>query len=215
MTASPMQAVEALVTNVRNLASNDGYKAIASVFDEIPQLNAQIESQDAELNRLRVNIKALETTHESRIQEDLEIYCKQRNKLEEEKGQLSKDISTLTTKVQQRDAAAIENQRIQDTLRGQLDLAKKSLDEEKKKVIAANAATTRLQESLRGKDTGIDKLKETLQNEKVQVAKVKSQLQDLLKEKSALQKECQSCMTKLSEIEQFTTKLHEEDEEVW
>jgi chromosome segregation ATPase len=215
MTASPMQAVEALVTNVRNLASNDGYKAIANVFNEIPQLNAQIKSQDAELNRLRVNIKRLETTHESRVQEDLEIYCKQRNKLEEEKAQFSKDISTLTAKVQQSDVAATENQRNQNTLRGQLDLAKKSLDEGKKKVVAANAAISKLQESLRGKDTGIGKLKESLHNEKVQVAKVKSQLEDHLREKSALQQDLQSCMTKLSEIERFTTKLHEEDEAVW
>jgi chromosome segregation ATPase len=178
--------VEALVTNVRSLASEDGYKAIAGVFDEIPKLNIQIKSQDAELDRLRVKIKSLETTHENRVQEDLEIYCTQRNKLEEEKAQLSRDISTLTTKIQERDVAAIENQRIQDALRGQLDLAKKSLDKEKKKVVAANAATTKLQESLKGKDTGIDKLKGSLHNEKVQVSKVKSQLQDCSRENTVL-----------------------------
>lgn len=215
MTASPMQAVEALVISVRNLASTDSYKTIASVFEEIPQSAAQIKSQDAELNRLRVNIKTLEITHASRIEGNLEIYCKQRNKFEEEKAQFSKDISTLTTKVQQRDVAATENQRIQDTIRAQLELAKKSLDEEKKKVVAANAAMAKLQESLRGKDTGIDKLKESLHNERVQLVKVKSQLQDQLKEKSALQQERQSYMTKLSEIERFTTKLHEENEAVW
>jgi chromosome segregation ATPase len=215
MTASSLQAVEALVTNVRNLASNDGYKAIASVVNEIPQLNAQIKSKDTELNRLRGNIKSAETTYESRVQEHLEIYCKQRNKLQEEKAQSSKDILTLRAIVEQRDVAAIENQRIQDTLREQLDLAKKSLDEEKKKVVAANAAITKLQEILQEKDTGIDKLKETLHNEKVQVAQVKSQLQNHLREKSAVQQEWQSCMTKLGEIERFTTKLHEEDEQVW
>jgi chromosome segregation ATPase len=178
-------------------------------------LNAQIKSQDAELDRLRVNIKRLETTHENRVQENLEIYCTQRNKLEEEKALVLRDISTLTTKIQQRDVAAIENQRIQDTLRGQLDLAKKSLDEEKKQVVAANVAIKKLQESLRGKDAGIDKLKESLHNEKVQVSQIKSQLHDHSKEKTALQLELQSCMTKLSEIERFTTKLHEEDETVW
>ncbi len=215
MTASPMQVVEALVTNVRNLASDDGYKAIASVFDEIPPLKAQIKSQDAEVDRLRVKIKSLETTHENRVQENLEIYCKQRSKLEDEKAQFSRDISTLTAKIQQRDVATIENNRSLDALRGQLDLAKKSLDEEKKKVVAANAATTKLEESLRGKDAEIDKLKEGLRNEKAQVSNVKSQFQDLLREKTSLQRELQSCTTRLSEIEGFITKLHEEDEAVW
>jgi chromosome segregation ATPase len=215
MTASHMQVVEALVTNVRNLASDDGYKAIASVFDEIPPLKAQIKSKDAELDRLRVKITSLETTHENRVQENLEIYCTQRNKLEEEKAQFSREISTLTANVQQRDVAAKENHQTQDALRGQLDLARKSLDEEKKKVMAANAAITKLQEGLKGKDTGIDKLKEGLQNERAQVSKVKSQLQDLLREKTSLLQELQFCTTRLSEIEGFTTKLREEDEAVW
>ena len=215
MTASPTQAVEALVTNVRDLASDDGFKAIACVFDEIPPLKAQIKSKDAELDCLRAKITILETAHKNRVQEDLEIYCTQRSKLKEEKIQFSKEISTLKADIQQRDIAATEDHRTQDTLREQLDLAKKALDEEKKKVETENAAIKKLCESLKGRDTEIDKLKESLNNEKAQVSKAKSQLQEIMKEKTSLQQELKSCSTRLSEIEGFTTKLHEEDEAAW
>ena len=198
------------------MASDDGYKAIASLFDEIPKLNAEIQSQKTELDHLTVKIKSLEATHKQSVQETLEIYCTQRNKLQEEKAQLSKDISTLTTKIQQRDVAATENQRIQDALRGRLDLAKKSLDEEKEKVVGANAAITKLQGSLKGKDLEIDNLKESLHIEKVQASQVKSQLQDRLTENTALKQQLHSRIARLNEIERFTMKLREEDDvTVW
>ena len=55
--------------------------------------------------------------------------------------------------------------------------------------MAANIEITKLQQDVKGKDTGIDKLKEGLHNEKAQVSKVKSQLQNILKEKTSLQQE--------------------------
>ena len=81
--------------------------------------------------------------------------------------------------------------------------------------MAANAEISKLHEDLKGKDTGIDKLKESLHNQKAQVSKVKSQLQNLLEQKTSLQQKLQLSTAKLSEIEGFTTKLHDEEEVVW
>lgn len=215
MPAASIQLLEALVTNVRNLASDDSYKEVANVLDEIPQLKTQIKSKDAELDHLRADVNSLKTTHANSIQENLDLYCTQRGKLKGRNDQLLGEISTLTATIKQRDAAAAEYHRTQDELQGELDLAKKSLDEERKKLVAANTEITKLQLDLKGKDTGIDKLKEGLHNEKAQASIVKSQLQNLLKEKTSLQQELQSTTIKLSEIEGFAAKLHEEDEAVW
>ena len=121
-----MQSLEALVTNVRKLASDDSYKAIANILDEIPQLKTQIKFKDAELDHLKAETDSLKTTHANRVQENLEIYCTQRSKLEREKDQLLREISTLTVNIEQRDVAAAEHHRLQNELRGQLDLANRS-----------------------------------------------------------------------------------------
>ena len=215
MSAGSMQNLEALVTNVRKLASDDSYKAVANMFDETPRLKAQINSKDAELNHLKEEINSLKTTHANRVQENLDTYCTQRSKLEGEKTQLSKEISTLTTNIEQKDVAAAEHHRLQNELRRQFDLANKSLEEEKRKLVTANAEITKLHEELKRKDTGIDKLEESLNNQKSQVSKVKNQLQNLLEEKTSLQQELQSSTAKLNEIDGFTTKLHEEEETAW
>lgn len=216
MANSPGQFVEALITNVRELASHDGYKAIASVLDEVPKLKAQIETKDVEMNRLRQETTSLETRHKNSAQVNLEMYCMQRNKLEDEKAQLSKEISTLRQSIQQRDAAAEKNHRAQDALKKQVDGAKKALDDEKKNVAFANTAITKLQEDLKGKDSRIDKLKEGLQNEKTEVSKVKNQSQELCKERDSLQQELRSSRTRLHDIDGFIVELHgEEDEAVW
>ena len=111
-----MQILEALVTNVRHLASDDSYKTIVNVFDEIPQLKIQIKSKDAEVDHLTTEVKSLKTTYANRIQENLDIYCIQRGKLEGEKDQLLGEISTLAASIKQRDVAAVEYHQRQDDL---------------------------------------------------------------------------------------------------
>jgi chromosome segregation ATPase len=124
------------------------YKAIANILDEIPQLKTQIKSKDAELDHLKTEINSLKTTHANRVQENFDIYCTQRGKLGGEKDQLSREISTLIANIEQIDVAAAEHHRLQNKLRGQLDLANKSFKEEKRKLVAANAEITKLHEDL-------------------------------------------------------------------
>jgi chromosome segregation ATPase len=215
MSADTLQVVEAFVTTVRNLTSDDNYKAIASVFDEVPLLKERNKSKDTELDRLREEIDGLKTMHENRRQEELELYRTQYNKLEKEKTKLSGEISTLTGTIQQKDDAVAELNRTHDRLRGQLDQVKKSLNDEQKKVTAANTEITELQQSLKVKDAEIDKLKESLRNEKTQVSNTETQLHVLQKENTSLQQNLQSRMTRLSEVEGFATKLREVDEAIW
>lgn len=144
-----------------------------------------------------------------------DLYCTQRGKLEGEKDLLSREISTLAANIEQRDIAAAEYHQTQDELRGQLDLAKKLLGQEKSKLVAANENITKLQQNLKGKDVEINKLKESWGNEKAEISQVKTQLQHVLNDKIFLQQELQSTKTKLGEIEGFMTKLHGDDEEVW
>ena len=215
MSAGSTQILQGFVTNVRKLASDDSYKAIADIVDEIPQLKTHIKSKDSELDNLKAEINSLKATHANRIQENLDTYCTQHRKLEGEKDQLSREISTLTANLKQRDIAAAERRQVQDDLKGQLDLANKSLEKEKRNSVAASTETTKLRQDLKGKDIEIEKLKERLRNERAQVSKVMSQLQNLSDEKTSLQQELQSSMVSLSEIDGFRTKLHEEEEALW
>ena len=69
------QVVEALIIAVRSLALDDNRKTIAGVFDEIPQLRGQIKSKDVELSRAKREVTDLESDHQGRIEQELELYC--------------------------------------------------------------------------------------------------------------------------------------------
>lgn len=215
MAADLTQAFEALITNIRNLASDDSYKAIAGVFDNVPRLEGLVESKDIELGNLRNEIIELKSRQEDRIQEDLERYRMQRNNLEEEKAALAGIISTLEATIKQKDVASTEHTRTQTALQGQLDEVTKFLGAEKDKVAATNKDITKLQQSMKGKDLKIYNLKNSLQNENAQNAKAKTIIQDLGEKIASLEGDLQSSTTKLDEIESFTTKLQEGHETVW
>lgn len=89
--ASPVQAMETLIMAVRELASDDSYKKIASMFDEVQLLKQQIASKDNELHQLKAN-----------LQTNLELYRTTHNKLVDEKAALSKNISALGTTLQEK-----------------------------------------------------------------------------------------------------------------
>ncbi len=74
---------------------------------------------------------------------------------------------------------------------------------------------TKLQQSLKVKDTEIDKLREAVRNEKIEVSNAKGQLQDVRKENSSLQQKLGSNTARLSELEGFATTLHDNNEEIW
>jgi chromosome segregation ATPase len=215
MAADPLQVLEAFVTAVRSLASGDSYKAAANIFDQVPLLKGQIESKDIELDRLRNEINDLKSKHESHRQEELDLYCTQRNKLEAEKASLSEKISSLSVTIQQSGETVAELNRTHDGLRGQLDQAQKALDGEKGKAAAANTKIMDLQQSLKAKDTEVEKLKESLRSEKGRLSSTETQLLNLQKEKNSLQQNLQLKTARLSEVEGFATELHDLDEEIW
>jgi chromosome segregation ATPase len=211
----PSQVVEAFVTAVRNLTSDDSYKAVEGVFEEIPRLKGQIESKDTELGHVRKEAGGIKTKYETRLQDELELYRTRHNKLEEEKDKLAANISTHTATIQQRDKTVAELNRVQDELKRQLGLLKKSLGEEAKKVTNANAEITELQQSLKAKDAEVDKLKDSLRNEKSKVSDTEHQLRDLGGKNIFLQQDLRAKTTKLKELEGFTTELHEGDDGIW
>ncbi|TVY40184.1 hypothetical protein LOCC1_G005539 [Lachnellula occidentalis] len=208
-------AFEMLLTNIRNLTSDDSFKTIVGVFDETPRLKGLIESKDNELRDLKGEISELKTRHENRLQENLELYRTQQNKLEEEKAALARTISTAEATIQAKDAASAEHTRTQDSIQAELSQVAKLLDAEKKKLAAANTDITKLQQSIKGRDIGLDKLKECLKAEKALNSKTKSVEKVLKTEITTLQGNLQLSATKLDEIEGFTTELKEVDEAVW
>ena len=215
MSAESLQTLQGFITIVQNLASDKSYQTIANVVDEIPQLRAQIESKNLETEKLREEINSLKTLHANRIHENLDTYCTQRRKLEGDKEQLSKEISTLRSEIKQKDIAAAELRKSEDNSNEQLDLANKLLEKEKRNLENANSQTKKLRQDLKGKDKEIEELKECLRKEKAQMSEVKTQLQKLSKEKTSLQQDVQSSTASLSEINEFRTKLREEDEALW
>jgi len=75
MSTNPFQAAEALVMTVRSSALDDNYKAIASLYDEIPLLKGQIEPKSKEVDDPREENVSLETRYENYLRKHLEIYC--------------------------------------------------------------------------------------------------------------------------------------------
>lgn len=215
MAADLTQAFEFLITNIRSLASDDNYKAIADVFDEIPRLQGRIQSKDIELGNLSNKITELKSRHKNRLQEDLELYRTQHNKLEGDKAKLTEKISTLEATIQERDAALAEHTRTQDALQGQLDRITALLGAEKDKVTAANEGITELQQSLKDRGLEIDNLKDSLHKEETQNSEAKSMVQALRDEIASLKGNLQSSTTRLNEIESFAPTLQEGDEAVW
>ncbi|KAH9213907.1 hypothetical protein DL95DRAFT_409857 [Leptodontidium sp. 2 PMI_412] len=215
MAADLTQAFEVLITNIRSLASDDNYKAIAGVFDEIPRLQGRIQSKDIELGNLSNKITELKSRHKNRLQEDLELYRTQHNKLEGDKAKLTEKISTLEATIQERDAALAEHTRTKDALQGQLDQITALLGAEKDKVTAANEGITELQQSLKDRGLEIDNLKDSLHNEETQNSEAKGMVQALRDEIASLKGNLQSSTTRLDEMESFAPKLQEVDETVW
>lgn len=211
---SPVHAMETLITTVRTLASEKSYKEIASIFDEIPSLKEQIASKDSELENLRTEIAKLKATHENVLDTNLELYRTKHNKLDEEKVALSKDTSSLKATIRQRDDTLAELGRTQKGLQWQLDQAKESFGDAKKRVEAANKEVITLEQNLKTKDTEINELKERLGKQENQALKTESQLKEVEKENASLKQKLQTNTARVAELEGFATKLHEEDEEV-
>ncbi|RDL40630.1 uncharacterized protein BP5553_00609 [Venustampulla echinocandica] len=199
MATGPLQT---LVTSVRQLASDDSYKAIESIFNEIPALKEQLESKDTELKKLNQEITST-----------VEVFCAQRNTFEVIKTKLKTENSAHVDSIKEKDAAATQHHQAQDELRKRLDRVKKSLDEEKTKVVNANNEITELQKNLNGRGIYLDKLKKKVSDEEAKVSKVKGELKDIQEEKKSLEEELKSCSKKLGDIEGFTTKLHTYDYE--
>ena len=206
---------EALVTAIRTLSSDHGYKEIASLVDEVPLLNEQIETKNNEANELRAEIASIKARHVDLLQENLGLYHTQHNKLEAEKSELDRKVSGLTSTVREKDDAIAELQRTVTRLRSQLDQSGNLLQKEQEKVTVIKTGIKNIQQSQKTKDTEIDKLKENLRDEKLKVASAEFQITGVQQEVASLRQTVQIHITKLSEIEGFTTKLHEQDEAVW
>jgi chromosome segregation ATPase len=206
---------EAFVKAVRAFSSDNAYQIIASLTEEVPLLKGQIESKSKEADGLKAEIANLKIRYEGRLHENLDLYHKERNKLEGEKSGLSGNISTLKATIREKDAAAAKLNQIVMTLQSQLDQSKKVLDKEKETLATANAEITELQQSRKDKDNEIDKLKDDLSNERTQVSKAEGRSRDSQKEVASLRQELRLNTKRLTEIEEYTTKLHEDDATIW
>jgi chromosome segregation ATPase len=160
-------------------------------------------------------MNSLEKKHQNRLQDDLELFRKQQNKLEVEKTKLSENVAVHIATIQEEDDATTKLKQALGKLQAQLDTARNSLDEEKKKAVHSNTATTQLEQSLKAKDTEVDKLKESLSNRKTKVSKFRSQVQDIQKENTSPKEKLQAKTERLGEFGGFGVNLHKEDEEIW
>jgi chromosome segregation ATPase len=210
-----MAEAEALLTAVRTLTSDNGYKAIVSLTEEIPPLKRQIESKTKEADGLRAEIVSLKARHQERLQEDLELYRAQHNKVEGENSELSGNISTLERTIREKDRAIAELSRTVKNLQSQLEQSRKSLDKEREKVTTANGEITKLQQGQKDKDIDIEKLKEALRKEQIKVSSAEGKSQDAQTETDSLRQKLKLTTARLSEIEGYTTELREQGEEVW
>lgn len=204
MAADQLQAAQSLIISIRNLATDDSYKAIAGIVDEISLLKKQLGSKDQEANDLRAKIGNLEKSHLTRLQDELELFRTQHNKLEVEKTDLSKTIGVHETTIDERDGTITKLKQALASSHAQFERAKKSLEDEKTKLSTSGKEITRLQKSWKSKETEVESLKESL-----------SKLQDIEKKNNYLTEKLQENTTKLREFEGFGVNLHVEEEVVW
>lgn len=101
MAANPSQVVEVFIAVVRSLASDDNYKTIAGLFDEIPRLKEQIKCEGVELSHVNRDALASSPSMRGRIEQELELYRTQRNRQEEEKAKLPGDTFILTATIKE------------------------------------------------------------------------------------------------------------------
>ena len=209
------KSLESLFTSIRNLSSDDNYKIVACVFDELPILKEEVKLKDQKVAKLSNEITGLRNQHENRLQENLELYRRQYNELEKANATLIGRITSLEGTVKERDVASGEHTRTQNALQAKLEQISKQLNAEKEKVVVANAEISKLQATIRGKDVGLENLKDSVRSEKNRNATTNAQVQGLKDQIKSLEGTLHSSATRLKEIEGFTTKLQDIDEAVW
>ncbi|KAL3417330.1 MEI5 protein [Phlyctema vagabunda] len=215
MATNPKLTLRDLVIELRNLVRSDKFQTVASEFDEIPKLNSVIESKDAELGDLKNEFNKLKEVHENRMQEDLKLYGAQRSNFENEKSAMTKEVSALKERIQQRDDVVAKHVQAQIALQGQLDTTRKSLSKKQEMIELANAEITKLNQDINGKNTGLSNLSELNRNEKMKSSKIQTEKQSIEKERDLLKREAISNRVRLDEIAEFTDKLQDIDETVW
>ncbi|KAH8799797.1 hypothetical protein F5884DRAFT_758274 [Xylogone sp. PMI_703] len=157
---------EAFITAVRGFSSDNSYKLIESLVEESLVLKMRLGAKTKEADDLKNEMTSLKR-YEDRLQENLELYRKQRNELSRENDQLEKEIHTLNTIIQEKDATMTELSRILDGVPTQLTQFVEWLDEEKEKLRVANTGIEALQQIVTDKDKQIESLEQELRNQQV------------------------------------------------
>ncbi|RFU35489.1 hypothetical protein B7463_g853, partial [Scytalidium lignicola] len=160
---------EAFLKAAHTFTSDNGYKLIESLVEESMLLKMQLGSKTKETDDLRAEIISLKTRYEDRLQENLEIYRRQRNRLARENVALEKDIITLNTVIYEKDATTTKLNQILDGISTQLDHFGQWLDQEKEKLRITNMSMETLQQLLTDKDMGIESLEQELRNEEIAI----------------------------------------------
>jgi chromosome segregation ATPase len=209
----PSQAVEAFITSVRAIASEDNYKDITTIFNEIPTLKEQIATTETQLEDLQTEITKLKTTHEDTLESNLELYRTTHNKLIDEKTALSQTAAALEAIIESKDATLAQLNSTKEELQAQLEQAKSSLNDEQQKVIAADSEIVALQQSLDAKNTEIHELKEKLSKQEDHVARTECILEGIQKDNASLEQKFRTSVARVAELEGFSVELNDDDED--
>ncbi|KAI3399608.1 hypothetical protein diail_6247 [Diaporthe ilicicola] len=172
----PNRAVDAFVSAIRNLASDDNYKAIADVFRDAQTLkteNARLASSSRDV---------------------LEEYRKFRNELEAKETQLVDEKAKLQQGIQQKDAQIQELEAKNTNFDANLEKSRGKLDEESQKCLELAEKREELENTARTLEASLDeksKLLAGLDDDRSKVdaelAEAKGSLESRIKELTSLE----------------------------
>ena len=201
-------------TIVKTFSSDDIYKKVARLVEEIPQLRSQVEDREKQLKRFEDQFETLKTTHKTAQQESLAVYSDARDELERQKAAVMDRVSSLETDVNQRGSTIADLDGKNNELQLQTRQLKETSDEQKATLKKAKKKVTDLQSEMKEKDDKIQSLNQVLKQEKDRVSQLRNETDQLKEDKASLTKKLETNDTRLREVEGFAEPLREEEIDV-
>lgn len=209
-----MHLIENFFKIVNAFSSDNIYKNVVRLMEEIPHLRSQVADREKKSKQLEDEIENLKSKHKTVQQESLAVYNDARDTLERELTAERNKVSSLETDVNRRDSTIEDlNQKI-DELKKQKQHLEETVDGYKATLKKAKKKVTDLQSEVKENEDKKQESERNLNQERDQVLQLKDEMSQLKEENIFLTQKLESKDTRLTELEGFAEPLREEDIDV-
>lgn len=208
--AEGLQVLKGLVTAVEALTHDTSFKYALAVVEEGAQLRKQIDSQQAEVEKLAKREKDLIAIKETAYQEMFEVNEKEKLK----NAEARKNIGILEAKIHENEQIIAELKKTKAGLESEVKEANRICDEEKKKLNQANEDFTKLQKVGKEKEKLIEDLKTDGSKLKRAYESLKTKSKALEADKARVDEEIKQKSLRLQKLEGYAGQLNDDSETV-